>query len=422
LKKILAIFLFLGFCQNARSQCVGPRFLQTVFSGNPTVTTRTYGQNVNLNGNNQTLQLDVYEPVGDTFALRPLVIWAFGGSFTAGVRQSPDLVRLSNNLARKGYVCASIDYRLGVPDPRTLKGVLEAVARGVHDAKAAIRWFRKEATLNGNPFRIDTNQIFMGGVSAGGIIATHVAYLDSISEYMQVSPDTTGYAAIGGIEGISGNPGYSSKVKGAISISGAIGRATWIQPGDPIFLGLHGDQDNTVPYKTAAVTALGNVGLFVDGDFVIDSTCQARGVPSKLYTYVGAGHVPFIRQDVLEIITLGLWVSPLVDSTESFLSNNLFRFIDCARLATGLEPTYLAALVQTYPNPTTDRLLVGLPAEAGHLKLLELISLDGRVVWQTQSLTNQRAEIDMRNFPSGIYSLRLLAENLQLTRKIVHQP
>ena len=56
-----------------------------------------------------------------------------------------------------------------------------AASKGIHDLKAAIRWFRMNDELY-NEYRIDTDRIYAGGVSAGGIIVVNAAYMDLESE------------------------------------------------------------------------------------------------------------------------------------------------------------------------------------------------------------------------------------------------
>ena len=50
--------------------------------------------------------------MGDTENNRPLIILAHGGSFIAGVRANPSMVSLGEAFAKRGYVVASISYRL----------------------------------------------------------------------------------------------------------------------------------------------------------------------------------------------------------------------------------------------------------------------------------------------------------------------
>ena len=58
------------------------------------------------------LKLDLYEPTGDTAPLRPAVVWVHGGSFKSGSKTSAELVDQATVLGRKGWVGASISYRL----------------------------------------------------------------------------------------------------------------------------------------------------------------------------------------------------------------------------------------------------------------------------------------------------------------------
>ena len=70
-----------------------------------------YGENFGVNGSMQTLFLDVYQPQGDAFTDRPVVIVAFGGSFIAGTRQ--DVADLCLAFAHRGFVAVAPDYRIG---------------------------------------------------------------------------------------------------------------------------------------------------------------------------------------------------------------------------------------------------------------------------------------------------------------------
>jgi len=61
-------------------------------------------------GKSQALLLDFYEPLGDKLEERPLVIIAHGGSFLTGDRSQT--VEFCVDFAKRGYVCANIEYRL----------------------------------------------------------------------------------------------------------------------------------------------------------------------------------------------------------------------------------------------------------------------------------------------------------------------
>src|SRR4051794_15050533 len=112
------------------------RYRDQVFSEVTKKTDIVYGVAPDENGQPEKLKLDLYQPKGDTVAKRPVVIWVHGGGFSAGDKSDDKIVDLSERFARKGYVTASINYRLLVKNgcggrraPRHHTGV-PAVGRG----------------------------------------------------------------------------------------------------------------------------------------------------------------------------------------------------------------------------------------------------------------------------------------------------
>ena len=56
--------------------------------------------------------MDVYSPADDDFNSRPLIFFMYGGSFIGGSKTNPTMVDLCETFAKRGYVTASINYRL----------------------------------------------------------------------------------------------------------------------------------------------------------------------------------------------------------------------------------------------------------------------------------------------------------------------
>ncbi len=215
-----------------------------------------YGRAAEQSGGPIDLLLDLYQPAGDTAAARPAIIWVHGGGFTAGSRTVPNVVDLASTFARKGYVTASIDYRLLRGGSCSFAAPTSACGRAVldaqHDAQAAVRWVRAHAA----ELRVDPDRIAIGGSSAGAITALNVAYR---------AQDP----------GDSGTPGVSSEVQAAIAIAGTATDPGAIGPGDPPALLFHGTADATVPYRLA-----------------VDTVARARsaGLVADLVSFEGAGH------------------------------------------------------------------------------------------------------------------------------------
>ncbi len=358
------------------------------------------------------LFMDVYQPLLDTVAKnRPVIVFAFGGSFVYGARVSPDIVKLCNMYAQMGYVCVSIDYRLSdelLINP-SAQNAARAVLKGTHDMRSAVRFLRRNVVELGNLFKIDTNQIYVGGVSAGAFCAIHTAYLDKDSEIPAILKPITDKN--GGLEGRSGNLGYSSKVAGVINLCGAIGDTAWIEPGDVPIVSMHGTADGTVPYDADTIRVLG-IYYFVHGSASIhrhlnnmNAANPTQTVANAFYTWEGADHVPFLTD------------SAYFDTTFRFTRDFMFSQV-CSGTFNGVkENAYINSTVQVFPNPASENLKV--VALAGSFAV-ELIDATGKVVYQAKS-KGVEADIPVENLPSGMYLIRLSGEQHQQTQRVVIQ-
>ena len=151
------------------------RFRSEIFPDIDSAVNITYGEATNLKGVREVLQLDVFTPKGpDTMKHRPLLIFIHGGGFQNGNRKITLGRRICTGFAQKGYVTASISYRLGIGEGKSPREYAEAMYRAQQDGRAAVRFFRKHAEEYG----IDTAQIFISGTSAGAMTCLAMAYMD----------------------------------------------------------------------------------------------------------------------------------------------------------------------------------------------------------------------------------------------------
>ena len=228
----------------------------------------TYGSAVDQSGTTVTLKMDIYQPAGDSNLLRPVIVFIHGGSFCCGNKGEADLIDQTDVFSKKGYVTASIDYRLASPGCTQVSAqCVQAILDATHDAQAAVRFFRRNAAA----YRVDPTRIATDGTSAGAITSLLVGYK---------SDDP----------GTSGNPGYDSSVRAAVSLSGAAIFTDVINAGDAPALDFHGTADNLVPYTWAQSTA---------------DAAKAAGVEFNLDTWQGDGHVPYAkhRTEILDLTT-----------------------------------------------------------------------------------------------------------------------
>lgn len=271
---VLAVVLVLAACTPTD---VPPgdfplRYRDLVFDTVTTTGDIPYGRAVNSQGQTQTLLLDLYAPAGDTVTTRPAIVWVHGGGFSTGSRTSAEIVDQARTFARKGYVNVSISYRLtpgGCSAANPTVSCITAIVDAKHDAQAAVRFLRANAVRYG----VDPGRIAIAGTSAGAITALNVGY----------GADDAGS---------SGNPGHSSAVRAAVSLSGARLLGT-PDAGDAPALLFHGTSDVVVPYQWAVST--------------VDSA-RAAGLVAFLTSWEGAGHVPY-----------GSKRTEIIDQTTNFL-------------------------------------------------------------------------------------------------------
>lgn len=148
------------------------RYLDPVFTDVGVTRDIVYRTATTSQGETVELQLDIYQPAGDTATERPVMIWLHGGFFVFGHRSEMDPYAMAS--ARRGYVAVLVSYRLR-PEVSTsdLAGVVEAAGDAYDDTTAAIEWLE----ANADTYRIDTDAVFAGGVSAGGVLAWNLNFL-----------------------------------------------------------------------------------------------------------------------------------------------------------------------------------------------------------------------------------------------------
>ena len=300
------------------------RYQSEVFSS-VNVETVTYSDAYNL-------QMDIYTPDGDNCINRPLIILAHGGSFIGGSKTNPTMVDLCETFAKRGYVAASINYRLATSSTvlgpfsglfwmTNLEDGIKVIYSAMTDAKAAVRFFRKNVAEDNNSYGIDQNQIWMGGNSAGACLGPHMSYINSVDEFVS-GIDISGqeYALSlasdnGGIEGNSGNSGYSSDISGMINLAGALHTVDWIDEFDatPI-VSCHGTEDETVPDECGTILN-SPTNLTACGSMAIHPVISNYDVVNDLLIYDGEAHCPWDGN--------ALYKQQMIDFVTSFVYNNI---------------------------------------------------------------------------------------------------
>jgi len=320
---IASICISLSSFMTANAQ----RYVTEIFPGSTTTANVIYGRNVTVITGApalDTLRMDVYQPSGPNpdpvTLLRPLVLVFHTGSFLppiyngqpTGSKSDSTIAETCRQLARRGYVAAAVNYRLGWnpqatgPSGQDIRTgtLLTAVYRSIQDAKACVRYFRHDVAVNGNTFQIDSGKIILGGYGSGGYIAMGYATLDNPSEialpkFLAASTDVNygfvagssyvNQAVIGGFEGEGGlsffndtvmnNIGYNSKIQFVFNAGGALGDSSWMSAGDAPTVCFHVPGDPFAPYDVGVVV------VPTTGDLVVDNVSGAKNIIERTNFY-----------------------------------------------------------------------------------------------------------------------------------------
>jgi len=260
------------------------------------------------------LKLDVYYPKTDLFKNRPLVMLIHGGAFYIGSKESACEAALATSLAKRGYLVASIDYRLGFK--LTPSDIELSAYRAIQDANAALRFLAHNAKGLG----IDPNQVYIGGTSAGAVASLNTAFMkndERPERIMEASND----GKLGKIEESGNKYTETFTIKAVVNMWGAVSDLNIIDKDENIpVLSIHGTADEIVPFENDYPfrNSLMMNRLIMDkmyGSKPIHDRLQILGIKNRLVSLEGLGHEP----ELATYNTLNNWMDTI--------SNNVSRFL-----------------------------------------------------------------------------------------------
>ncbi len=195
---------------------------------------------------------DLYGPKTDSPMLRPLIIWMHGGGFKFSSKNAAGVEAWCSSLARRGWLCAAIDYKLGNKSLKfTYKELVANCNRGVQDVRTALAFFKAHAKQWG----IDTTRIILAGNSAGGMLALQTVY----------TPD-------------AGNQGVAA----IVNFWGGVFDTAWLHNARVPIVSVHGTHDGIVPYDHKAYPLYGSLPIHRMAD--------SLHIPNALKAYEGFSH------------------------------------------------------------------------------------------------------------------------------------
>ncbi len=230
--------------------------------------------------------LDLYLPADRAAGTRsPGIVIIHGGGWSGGSNEGGREFEEGTTLAKAGYVCASVAYRVAKHD---------RWPTNVYDCKNAVRFLRKNAATYG----VDPNHMGVIGGSAGGHLALMVGYTSDVAALEPPAP----------------YPGVSDRVQAVVDmygISDVRTRKTIAPDGTPLEIApqsksVFGDKpdvtdaDFALASPTAHITPTtpptlimhGTIDTTVDRDqsITLDKLLTAQKIEHQFVVVPGVGH------------------------------------------------------------------------------------------------------------------------------------
>jgi hypothetical protein len=425
-----------------------------------------YGTDTNFAGKPEVLKLDLYKPLGNPYCNRPILVMIHGGAWIGGDKTDGGTVAIAHEYARRGYVVASINYRLGnhkrnFYTPYALcstlaaaqpclyvadsSEVIRATYRAMQDAKAAMRFMKSRWQQDSTDYKIS----FYGGESAGAFTAFLATFLTSpdekpvdcfgLPDAPTPDPDLTfclpaNYSLarpdLGPVEGtVNLQTGFDAKALGVLDLFGGIINLNILNgPDKPAVYLFHQYGDlivdcNTTPLLQPLYAYCVNpINLCQP----LDHYPIAVGGCSLKPIFQNKGYGPdLLRSDFVTTTTYNCLANPpqhAIDNTALRAANsaNFFAPIIAAH---GNTPSTACAVAVNNPllkgelriNSTfsTDYIQVFLPEQTMRNQY-SIFDLSGKIL---QSGAISASEIDVKSLNTGLYFLFVQTEKGRFSGK-----
>ena len=192
------------------------------------------------------LKLDIYKKK-NLIKAAPVLIFIHGGAWKKGERS--DYLPYLLDYAQKGYVTATISYRLSQEAP---------FPAAVMDVKCAVRWIRAHSSA----YMINPEKIALIGGSAGGHLAMMMAYADEkeFGDECTIGPGGKVQAVVNFYGPTDLSTEYAREQSSVLEFLGEsyqenpglyleASPSTYISSDDPPTLIFHGTLDSLVPFS-----------------------------------------------------------------------------------------------------------------------------------------------------------------------------
>jgi len=407
LRFFLAATLVCGLFMNAIMAQSGVRYAEPIFDEVSISTAIPFSSAVKEGESSPTtLYLDFYEPEGDTISARPLVITVFGGAFVAGSRDFADMQEYCTRLAQHGYAAASIDYRLISIWNLNATALIRDAYMAAQDVSAAIRFFKYHC----EEYRIDTEQVFLLGNSAGSIAIYCELFMDEDERPAEtfMEPDLGSMHS----SGFDEYAGFSPAVAGAIPHWGGVMDLDVLSEEEYVPLCMiHGTDDTNVPCDSGYCFngMIPGVMPYMYGSHPIAGRFDEIGITDyEFHPFEGEGHAFYFS-------ALYSLIEEKFDTCFSITRDFLYHHL---KLPTSIPETEELE-IQVYPNPVTDLLTIRVDEAVPSKPLnMNIVDVNGQKMF-AGAVSSSESRLDVSQWPSGVYFMQVEQNGRRFGRKFM---
>lgn len=357
----------------------------------------------------------------DDLSKRPFIALFHGGGFGAG-----DKTKLTNfmmEMAKRGYVAATFNYRLGwntggvepsycLGDPESLLG---AYYRTCQDVNASMRYI----TYHASEYGIDTSMIFIGGQSAGmmGVMTNIYMSQQNINQIYPGLEDKYGK-----IDESTNSIDITYSVKGIINMWGAIPDTTFINSNENIpIINFYGERDNVVPPVSGPVQDCysPNEYFTVYGSVSVYNRLSNLGICSILHANQITGHDAYL--DEFTVPESACFLKSII--CDNCTSGEFLNEISSCGQFVPIQENGLLENITVFPNPATGTLFISLGnASLPEYPILEIYDATGRAISADFNLDGSLIKLNITDMASGIYFGRIkVVDSIEDFRFVVNQ-
>lgn len=427
-----------------------------------------YGLTTDYAGNEVSLLMDVYKPLGDENCTRPVMVLVHGGAWVVESKENESMQFIAQELAKRGWVVSVINYRLGTnkatdyTPSMVCSNFVEECAyisdsaeveranyRSMQDAKGAIRFMKNRSLIDST----DVNNVFIAGESAGAFTALAVGFMSDeskkpascfeIEDAPQPDSDFSSLTCfdtnndlsrpdLGGVEGTLNIGEYDASVKGVASFFGGVFDLDVLKnvQNNPSLYLFHQGSDLVVDFDYGPLfQRLSNECFSLLGCPVYEDYPNAYG---------GEGIHKFLVEEGIDTDT---YLAEILDNSSpnndcaanghaiddpALRIQNMAEFFANKIVLSGNDPAQNCGPLQLKKdqlayvkiiNPIEDEIKLIIPTHVGDITY-RILSITGQQIAEGE-ITKQDIRIPANQLKKGVYVIMLQSETAQQSFKLI---